>query len=232
VARGFKARADLGLLALLAAHFPVVRRLVGEDSFHVMARRFIHHEPPGRLRPPGWCDAFPRFLRSQGTAATFDYVADIAALESACSQARAVAAVKPVAAQVLSSLLSSLPDKRLDRLRLALHPSVHLVASRFPIVTIWTNNRRGAGGGMIERWGAETALVVRPSRTVEVRRLQPGGHAFLTALGEGQTVAAALALAAGSAGFDIDAGRAILIESGVVVGVRDDSCRNPDQGGP
>ena len=72
-----------------------------------------------------------------------------------------------------------------------LHPSVYLVQSRFPIVTIWESNQSMASG-MIDRWSAEAALVARPFLEVEVRRLPPGGYAFLRALSEGQTVATAV----------------------------------------
>src|SRR5262245_43518162 len=64
----------------LAGCFPVVRRLVGEDSFGLVMRRFADCE--SRDLGIGW-RAFPRFLRSQGNGATFDYLADIAELELA-----------------------------------------------------------------------------------------------------------------------------------------------------
>jgi hypothetical protein len=80
-------------------------------------------------------------------------------------------------------------------LRVALHPSVYLVQSRFPIVTAWENNQTSDGDGMIERWAAEAAIVVRPFLEVEVRRLPTGGYAFLRALSEGKTVATAVGIA-------------------------------------
>jgi hypothetical protein len=70
-----------------------------------------------------------------------------------------------------------------------------LVQSRFPIVTIWENNRNNDGDGMIERWIAEAAVVARPFLKVEVRRLPSGGYAFLSALTQGKTVATALEIA-------------------------------------
>ena len=94
-----------------------------------------------------------------------------------------------------------------------------LVASRFPIVTIWKNNRRGNHDGPIERWGGEAALVARPALEVRVWRLAPGGHAFFAALAEGQAVAAAAAAATVTTpDFDLAANRALLIRCGVVIG--------------
>jgi hypothetical protein len=198
----------------LATCYPVVRRLVGEDSFEVVRHRFAGQTPRGLEL--SW-EAFPDFLRSQGNGASFDYLADIAGLELACAKARMAAAAKPLAGVTLAALLTGGPE----RLRLTLHPSVHLVTSRFPIVSIWKSNQRD-GDGMIERWRAEAALVARPFRTVEVRRLPPGGHAFIQALAQRQTVSAAVAAAAAVAsGFDADAGRAILTD--VVVGFRQET---------
>jgi hypothetical protein len=92
-------------------------------------------------------------------------------------------------------MLSSLLAERLNGLRVMLHPSVGLVQSRFPIVAIWENNQTNNDDGKIERWVGEAALVTRPFLKVEVRRLPPGGYAFLRALSGGQTVKTAVALA-------------------------------------
>ena len=40
---------DRDLLAIMAARFPVVRRIVGEDSFDLMARRFVGRQLCGSL---------------------------------------------------------------------------------------------------------------------------------------------------------------------------------------
>jgi hypothetical protein len=118
--------------------------------------------------------------------------------------------------------LVSLRTKRLGELRLVLHPSIFLVASRFPVVTIWESAKRRGGNGMIERWCAEAALVARPLREVGVRRLLPGGHAFIAGLSKGWTVAAAIeAGVAASAKFDVSANLALLTEARIVAGMRE-----------
>jgi hypothetical protein len=185
-----------------------------------VAQRFLGLAPRGLGVP--W-QGFPHFLRHQGQGASFDYVADIAELECARAGARVAAAARPISAQALASMVSI----RLDRLRVTLHPSVHLVTSRFPIVTIWNNNQRD-GGGMIERWVGESALVARPFRAVEVGLLPAGGHAFMAALAEGQTVAAAVMVASAMAPtFDTDVGLAVLMSSHIVVGLCHDRQADP-----
>src|SRR5262245_25861880 len=89
----------------LAKRFPVTRRMVGHESFVAMARRFIVSERARVVtRLQSW-EMFPRFLRSQGNAASIEYIADIAELEMAQGKARDAAAAVPVGALVLQSLL-------------------------------------------------------------------------------------------------------------------------------
>lgn len=207
---------DKASIDLLAAHFPVTRRLVGEESFHAMARRFVRSDRPrsGTLHRYG--DRLPRFLRRRGKAASIEYVADIAELELARNKARRAADARPIDARALRSLRV----EQREGMRLVLHPSLFLVASRFPIVAIW-HNRVGGGSGSILCWRAESALVARPFFDVEVRRLPPGGYAFICALSEGKTVAGALEAAkAATPDCEAAANFAILLEANVVIGFR------------
>jgi Putative DNA-binding domain len=203
-------------IEVLAARYPVIRQLVGELSFRIVARRFILSKPPSAPIPLSYGDNFPGFLRNQGTLASIEYVADIAELEMARGRARYAADARPLAAAALSPLQT----RRLHGLRVVLHPSVCLVQSRFPIVTIWESSQRG--GGVIDRWGYEAALVARPRLEVEVRRLPPGGYAFLRALSEGQMVATAAAIATDATPrFEICANLAVLQDANVVVAIQE-----------
>jgi hypothetical protein len=207
-------------LEALVARFPVICSLVGDESFRAMAQRFMVSEPPRFTGLRRYGDAFPDFLRRLGDTASFAYVADIAELEMVLGKARGAADALPMDAKACSLLQA----EKHHRLRLVLHPSVFLVASRFPIVTIWENNKRDGENTLIERWRAEAALVARPFHDVEVRRLPAGGHAFLSALSEGHTIATAVEVgSAAAADFDVAANLAVLIEANIVVGVREDA---------
>ena len=200
----------------LAARYPVIRRLLGAPSFRAAARRFMLSEPRSGPIPRSYGDGFPCFIRSLGKAAHIEYVADVAELEMLRHRAKYAAHAELLGTQALSSLRT----KRLGELRIFLHPTVCLVQSRFPIVTIWENNRTDDGDGMIERWIGEAAIVSRPFLKVEVRRLPSGGHAFLRALCERKTVAMAAELAAAvSPEFDVAANLSLLDGARVVVGI-------------
>jgi hypothetical protein len=206
------------LIEVLAARYPVIRRLVGELSFRIVARRFILSEPPSIAISPSYGDNFPRFLRGEGNAASFEYVADIAELEMVRGKARRAPDARPLAAEALLPLRA----QRLSGLRITLHPSVCLVRSRFPIVTIWENNQSGDESGMIDRWSAEAALVARPFLAIEVHRLPPGSYTFLRALSEGQTVTTAVRAATAAASkFDVAPNLALLIDANVIVGIHE-----------
>ena len=167
----------------------MVRRLV---EVQLLCRHGTSLHPQGAARRPiplRYGENFSRFLRSQGNAASIEYVADIAALEIACNRARYSADIRPLERKSLVVTAAA----RLSGLQLSLHPSVYLVQSRFPIVTVWERSRSAGDCGMIEAMADyEEALVARPFAEVEVRRLPPGGRAFIGALWQGKTIAAAI----------------------------------------
>ena len=213
------ARRDrLRQVELLATRYPVIRRLVGELSFRVVARRFTLSHPASRVVPDSFGDNFPHFIRSLGNAACIEYVADVAELEMLQHKSRYARHVRPLAALALCSL----PEERLNRLRIMLHPSVFLIQSRFPIVTAWENHQTNDADGMIERWVAEAAIVARPFLEVEVRRLPSGGYAFLRALSEGKTVATAVEIAIEvTPQFDTVSSLRLIDEARIIVGAQE-----------
>ena len=198
------------LIDLLAARYPVVRRLAGDESFVGAATGFVVAEPYRKLetssRSGSFGDTFPQFLRSLGPSASIEYLADIAEFEMAVSKARSAST------QRSKRRLTSRSNER--RPRITFHPSVCIVESRFPIVTIWEANQEAPDGAMIYRWNAEAALVAAPGGTVEIRRLPAGGAAFFRALIDGGTIGeATTAGKSASAEFDLAANLAILSDA-------------------
>jgi len=172
---------DANAIHVLATSFPVIRRMVGEQSFRLMAQLFIMSNPPRFPIALSYGESFPSFLRTHCRVASIEYVADIAELEVARRKAQQAADARPINASVSRAWQAEHPNG----VRVILHPSLHVVASRFPIVTIWENIRRG------KRWRPEASLVARPFREVKIRLLPPGGHTFIGALARGQAVAMA-----------------------------------------
>jgi hypothetical protein len=142
------------------------------------------------------------------------YLADVARIEAARTRTYHAADAAPLGA----SELAQLDAKTLSGLRVDLHPSLEIVRSAHPVVTIWAMNSGAQKLEPIEAWLAEDALIVRPYLDVEVRLLPPGGAAFLRALAEGQSLgAAADAAFADDAAFDLTGSLAALIGGGLVI---------------
>ena len=201
------------LIAALAARFPVVQRLVGEDFFRAMARAYVVEEPPRSPVLLEYGDTFPGFIENFAPSAAIEYLADVARLELARGRAYHAADAMPIDAGVLASLA----PEELGELRLALHPSVSLLQSPYPIVSIWEAHQ-APEVAPVSRWGPEAALVARPALEVEVRRLPPGGYCFMSGLSEGSELAAAAeAASAASADFDLVANLTVLLRANVVV---------------
>jgi hypothetical protein len=205
----------VGLVNVISACFPVVEKLVGQDFFAGMAGAFVKAQPPRTPVLATYGDEFPNFIDTFVPARDLPYLVDVARIEAA--RARAYHAAD--AASLGANELRGIDVDVLAALRVRLHPSLEIVRSDHPIVTIWAMNSGEHKLAPIGSWSGEDALVVRPYLDVEVRRLPPGGAAFLLALADGATLgAAADAAFAESEEFDLTVNLAQLLGSGVVCG--------------
>jgi len=200
---------------VLSSLFPVVRKLLGDESFVMLASEFVNAGQAISAAP--WLDEeFPRFLRAFGRGASIEYLADIAELEKARAKATRFTGISSLSRLRLSSVLRH----PIDTMRFEFHPSISLIRSRFPVVTIWELNQADEECGL-EHWGAESALIAGCFRGAEVWRLSPGGFAFLGALLGGATWAAAIEVASGcDRCFDLSASSTLLIDADIVIGLR------------
>lgn len=206
-----------GLIAALRTQFPATERIVGDDFFAAMARVYVVTQPPRSPILVTYGEGFPDFIAAFAPAAELPYLADVARLEVARTRAYHAADAAPFDPATWQTLdPGALPGRRVT-----LHPSVQVLRSAHPIVTIWSMNSGGTALSSIEDCGAEDAVIARPQLGVEVRRLPAGGAAFLNALAAGATLGdAALAAAADHAAFDLAANLAGLIGAGLAVDLR------------
>jgi hypothetical protein len=204
-----------GLINAVAARYPVVRRLLWEDAFNRAAYRYVTTQPPRSPVMLNYGETFPRFLRSIGQGAAANCVADIAELESARTRAYHAADAVPLAREQFVAV----PPEQWPELRLKLHPSLVLLKSGFPMVSMWQANLT-ANDNMLGAWQPECALVVRPYLDVEVRSVTAGVFALITALAAGTTVGAAIERASGEAPrFDLGEAFRVLVDAGIVIGI-------------
>ncbi len=201
------------LIKAVGARYPVVRKLLWDDAFNHAAYLYVMSEPPRSPVLLEYGESFPRFLRSIGDGVPAAYLADIAELESARVRAYHAADAAPLAPEVFAAI----PSDDWPELRVTLHPSLTLLKSDFPIVSIWEANLN-ANDNMLPAWRPECALVARPDLDVEVRLIPAAVHAFIAALASRNTVGAAIEQAATLPGFDLGECFSILIAARLAVG--------------
>ena len=203
----------VGLVDALAARFPITERLLGEAFFRAMAREFALAHPPRSRLLFEYGEDLPDFLSAFPPARGVPFAAHVARLEDAISRAAHAADADAVGIEALAD--AGVPDG----LTLSLHPSLAVVRSRFPIVTLHEKETTGADGPPLDMGAAEDALVMRPRLDVQVRRLPPGGAAFVRALARGLTLAEAAGAGASADGFDLPANLAGLFAAGAVTAI-------------
>jgi len=202
----------VGLVEALRTQFTATENIVGSEFFAAMARVYVSTEPPRSPVLVNYGEGFPGFIEKFEPAAELPYLADVARLEVARTRAYHAADAAPLE----PSRWQEIDPSALVGARVVLHPSLQILRSSQPVVTIWSMNAGESEPASIEDCEAEDALIVRPHLNVEVRRLPAGGATFLQALGLGATLGDAAATAAADhPQFDLAANLAGLIGAGL-----------------
>lgn len=124
------------LVAVLADSFPVVCQLVGEEFFGAMARRYLLEHPPTSPLMHCYGAGLPAWIAAFEPAAVLPCLPDIARLEWSRLRAFHAADAEPIEVQALAGLTQAPQD--LAGTSLALHPSLAIVRSPHPIVSVWS----------------------------------------------------------------------------------------------
>ncbi len=205
-----------GLTESMKVTYPASCRIVGEEFFVAMARAYVVADPPRSPMMLEYGAGLPAFIATFPPAASVPYLADVARIEWAWKEAFHAddAAPLPPAA------LAAIPEARLSEVRLRLHPSLRLVTSRYPALTIWRMNVEGGVPGPVDlASGGEDCLVVRPAAHVIVHEAPSGAAAFIHALAAGMPLAEAASAGLEAADdFDLSANLAGLISAGAFSG--------------
>ena len=206
------------LIECLRLGYPAIERLLGAACFREAALRFVAEAPPRSAVMLEYGQGFAEFLAQLEPLAALPYLADVARIERAWLEAYHAAeatALDPAA-------LAAVPAHRCGDLCLTLHPSVRIVQSAFPALTIWQFNIAATAPIPVDLpTVAQDTLVARADAEVEVRSLPPGGAVFLSALGAGETLAASAALAsAAAAEFDLTEHLTALLGGGLITAGR------------
>ena len=181
----YRNNVTVSLIEAMEAAFPVVGQLVGKAFFTAMAREFVRAHPPTSPVMAFYGAPFVGWLRDFPPVASLPYLPEVAAIEQARREAYHAADAAPLDAQRLSRIG---PDA-LAALHLTPHPSVRMIETAHPALSVWAQN---VGRDDLMRAPAGEVLVCRPAMTVTIHAAARGTAATLAALAAGIPLGRAL----------------------------------------
>ncbi len=211
------------LAATIAAAFPATRHAAGAASFAAWAESFVAAAPP--TQPSLWTygAGFPAHIEVQAATAGSPWLAALGRLEWASQEALFAAEAEPLSAASLAALATADPL----RLRLAFHPAVQLLRSRWRLLDAWHAWRDDRP--CPELWAEDqdgwAILVGRPRGEVAHRRLGPWQGGFVGALLAGASLGEAAATCPATA--EVAGELTALLGAGLCVGYSIATTREP-----
>jgi len=175
------------LTAALETTFPVVVRLVDQRFFRYACDGYVRAQPPAGPCLFEYGATFPDFLAAFPPCRHLAYLPDVARLEWAMN----VALHAADAGVLTPETARALPAGTLESARLALHPSVTLLASPWPADALWRANQPGGDAIVDLDAGAVDLQIWRRGDDVVFRPLPPAAAAFRRALADGGTLTVA-----------------------------------------
>jgi hypothetical protein len=177
--------------ATLGLSFPVLQRRVGSDYFRQLAHRY-RERCPSRSGDLHWVGrGFAEFLADHLRDGEYAWLADLARLE----WAREAASVSVEHAAIGADTLASIAPEALEHVVFTLQPSLTLIASPFPVFSVWFANQADTAPPVDQSLGDERGMVRIRADRVEVARLAPDLFSFLSALTTGATLGEAMTAA-------------------------------------
>lgn len=176
----------------LAQAFPVVLQLVGEEFFRAMAREYLRNHMPDRGTLVGFGHGFPDFLDTFPPVSSLSYLSDVARLELLWLQTYHAADEIVLTPEGVSTV----PPEELPEVTFAVHPSLQVLQSAYPVLSIWQAHQPGQDPetAAIGKEG-ESVLLFRTDLSVFVHKIEVGGVVFVDALRSGDTLGAAASAA-------------------------------------
>ena len=173
------------LVTALAATFPTVQAIVGENFFQSMARTFVAQDLPQQPVLAEYGAGFPAYVAGYGPAAALPYLADVARLDWALN----LAFHSPVSARLAAEDLAGMAPDRLLGLRLALAAGSTLLQSPYPIDRIWHAAQPGGTTETVAlEEGPASVIVLRRTDDAAFASLGPAEMAFAHVLDRGGTL--------------------------------------------
>jgi hypothetical protein len=198
----------------LSGIYAAVRAVVGDAFFGSLTPHFIEAHPPVEPMLFRFGACFPDFLAGFGPVQSLPYLPDLARLEWAMHDSFHAADCVLLSPDELGAV----PEFALADLRLSLHSTARLVASRWPVDRIWLAARPDgdvdAGDIDLASEGARV-FVLRQDGDVRFWPVSAGEWELLSAIAAGHELSRSAAIVAlTEPNFDLGAALATHLERG------------------
>ena len=204
-----------GCVDALAANFPTVASLVGDEWFGAAAALFVRDNPPKSAALLAYGEAFPDWLARFPPTDDLPYLPAMAWMDWRWTTALFAPEGQPLAAETFA-----LEPEALAAARPRLHPSLAFAWFDSGLPGLWLAAREPEPGEMELVEDPQGVLIVRPHEVVTARLIDRAAHAFLAAAETGATLGEAITAAAeADPAADLAALFAALIADGVFVGL-------------
>lgn len=215
--RIYRHSSELAHVGALRTSYPAVLALVGDAFFDQTARSYRRAYPSqsGNLQRFG--AHFADYLASLPSLREYPYLPDVARLEW---QRQLSALASDTESLPWNELVGPL-SRHSEELRIGLHPSVHVLASDQPVLTIWHYATDPTPAGLSLPDGGESVVLWREDGEVAIAAPDAASFACIEALVQGYPPAAAHTKAhTVDPGFDLAACLESLARRSLITAVR------------
>lgn len=168
-----------GWVDALAANYPTIVQLVGEEWFKGCSLEFAYANPARSPVLALYGERFPEFLSSFPPAKELPYLAEVARLDRLWIESY----FAQDAPTLPSTGLAGLPADALSRKRVSLHPATRFAWVAHSAATIWTHQRATAiGTELTVADDEEGILLTRLDGKIEFRAISRVAYDFLVRL--------------------------------------------------
>ena len=177
------------LLDALAANYPVVAMLLGDELFERVALEFARDHPAETPALALYGEEFPDFLQVHDAGREIPYLRDVAQLERYWTECF----FAPDAPMLEERDYAALKPAQLLALKPRLHPAMRVSRFETPAVTIWQAHRETQDFETLEpEWQAERALIARRGASITVTLIDEPTVHMLAAIRCGRSLGSAL----------------------------------------
>ena len=164
----------------LAASYPVVRSLVGEDYFRRLAQSYVENHPPTRGTLVGYGNRFAEFLQVRPDEHELAYLPDMVAIDAAWLESYFAGDASALTATDVRTMSADGIDVSTIKVRFT--PPVRFVKLQYDVADTWAVLReQGTLSDSVSlNCSDNTVMLWRLEGKIHIKVLDPGESAFLS----------------------------------------------------